>query len=641
MSKKNKRFRVGSDFSRGLGLLRMRGGHTLSIIKICFVVGFLAWSAIVVVSAWLTTPELSAGAFVRYQAAKVIDGISPMLSQRLGWTVPTNVGPRRVTFDVILTDPWHQKRASMFGLSMAVGTITATGALIAFGGPAVLLLRQHGQNARRSEITRGRQLVPDQELRSHLGDEGNASDLEVGAVPLVRGTETYNILLAGSPGTGKTQAIMRLLDRINERGDAAIVYDTKGALLSRFMDPDRGDILLNPLDRRSAPWSPWADLDKATHPQEFVNAMIPESSRSETFWHSAARVLLRETMMTQFNDPDRSVAKLINTILNTPIDDLRRLLRGTEAEPYLEDGLEKMRGSIQSNLSTYLAPLRFLKPNAGGSSDLSIRKFIQSNADVGSRKRPWLWLTSQSDDHDAIQPLLSCWIGLAASAVLSLPTNTERRIWFILDEVGTLGRVAKLNKLLSTGREFGGAVVLGLQDPAQLETAYGHANMRTMLGVLATKIIFRTDGYESSRWAADIIGEVEVSEINESARYDPGDTESDVHYSAHTRVKKLVMPSEVANLPDLHCYVKLPGGLPVAQTVLPDPKSFNRPYRHKDFDPSSMWSLHTSTAQQPKRPPVQQPLPEAQEPEKKPTASSKPATKSPLDADLINLGTDI
>lgn len=591
MPRNKKRFRVGGDFGRGLGLLRMRGGHTLAILRICLIVGLLSWLAIVVAFAWMQTPPLSAGAFVRYNAASVIDWISPFLSARLGWSVPTDAGPLRVPFETILTDPWHQARAGLFWQSMLFGMITATGAVIMIGYPAFSLMQQHGQRARQSEITRGKGLATDQELRSLLIEEGRASDLEVGNIPLVRDTEIYNILFAGSPGTGKTQAIMRLLDRIKERGDTAIVYDTKGALLSRHMDPDRGDILLNPLDRRSAPWSPWADLDKATHPQEFVNAMIPESSKSESFWHTAARVLLREVMMVQFDDPDRSITKLINTILNTSIDDLRRLLKGTEAEPYLEEGLEKMRGSIQSNLSTYLTPLKFLKPNAGGPSDLSIRQFIRTNADVGNRRRPWLWLTSQSDDHDAIQPLLSCWIGLAASAVLSLPTNTERRVWFILDEVGTLGRVAKLTKLVSTGREFGGAVVLGLQDIAQIESIYGHANMRTLLGVLATKVIFRTDGYESSRWASDTIGEVEISEVNESARYDPGDTESDIHFSSHTRVKQLVMPAEVTNLPDLTCYVKLPGGLPVARTTLPDPESFDRPYRHKDFDPSGSWSL--------------------------------------------------
>lgn len=606
MLNKRKRFRVGGDFGRGLGLLRMRGDHILAIIRTCIVVGFLLWSSIVIAFAWMHTPPLSAGAFARHNAAKFIVGISPMLGERLGWNVPTDAGPLRVSFNTILDDPWHRARAAMFWQSMLFGMITATGALVLFGYPAFSLVHRHGQKARQSEIMRGTRLATDDELRTQLIDEDRNSDLEIGNIPLVRDTETYNILFAGSPGTGKTQAIMRFLDRISERGDLALVYDTKGALLSRFMDSDRGDVLLNPLDRRSAPWSPWADLDKATHPQELVNAMIPESSRSESFWHTAARVLLRETIMAQFNDPDRSVAELINTILNTSIDELRQLLRGTEAEPYLEDGLEKMRGSIQSNLSTYLTPLRFLKASAGGSGDLSIRDFIRTHADVGSRRRPWLWLTSQSDDHDAIQPLLSCWIGLAASAALSLPTNTDRRIWFILDEVGTLGHVAKLTKLVSVGREFGSAVVLGLQDPAQLETIYGHARMRTLLGVLSTKIVFRTDNYESSRWASEIIGEVEISEVTESARYDPGEPESDIHLSAQTRVKHLVMPTEVTNLPDLQCYVKLPGGLPVARTMLPDPRSFDRPYRQKGFEPSSNWSLCTSPARATRNRPVQE-----------------------------------
>ncbi|MEZ5936002.1 MAG: type IV secretion system DNA-binding domain-containing protein [Alphaproteobacteria bacterium] len=552
--------------------------------------GLVVWLAVALLWAWLSTPSHSLGAFTRYKAGQAIEWASPKLAARLGWHVPTGAGPLRLTFAAMLDDPWHQAHAARFGLSLLFGMVAATVTVAVAGAAALHLLCDVGRQARESELIRGPLLVDDREVVRLVAERGCASDLKIGGVPLIAGSETENILLVGSVGTGKTEVVQHLLDVIQVRGEPAIVYDTKGQLFSRYRDGARGDVLLNPLDRRSAPWSPWAEIAKSTHPKALAESLIPASSKNEPFWHEAARVLFRETLIQQMDDPERSVGRFVDTILTTTREELHAILAGTPAARYLEEGVEKMGASVRGNVDTYIDSLTHLRPDAGGAGDFSIRRFVERSAlKTAGHAHPWLWLTSQSDDHEAIRPLLTCWIDVAVSALLSLPLDRGRRVWFILDEIASLQRLPKFIPLLERGREHGGCVVLGLQDVAQLDSIYGHQDARVALTQLSTKVIFRLDSQESSRWASDIIGHAEISETQESARYDPGDDQGAVHFSSQSRVKPLVLPSEIAALDKLHGFVKLPGGYPVARTRLPDPAGHPRPSRQPAFEPTARW----------------------------------------------------
>jgi len=63
-----------------------------------------------------------------------------------------------------------------------------------------------------------------------------------------RGEETEGLLLLGDPGTGKSQVIHQLLDRIAERKpkEAIVCYDPAGEFIERHFNPNT-DIVLNPL----------------------------------------------------------------------------------------------------------------------------------------------------------------------------------------------------------------------------------------------------------------------------------------------------------------------------------------------------------------------------------------------------------
>ena len=55
----------------------------------------------------------------------------------------------------------------------------------------------------------------------------------------------------GDSGTGKSALIRQILCQLEQRGETAIVYDPALEYTGQFYTPERGDVILNPLDARS------------------------------------------------------------------------------------------------------------------------------------------------------------------------------------------------------------------------------------------------------------------------------------------------------------------------------------------------------------------------------------------------------
>ena len=85
-----------------------------------------------------------------------------------------------------------------------------------------------------------------------------------------------HFLVMGDSGTGKSAAIRQLLVQIWERGETAIVYDPAMEYLPQFYSPDRGDVILNPVDARCPFWTPGNEV---VHPAEaltLATSLFPE-----------------------------------------------------------------------------------------------------------------------------------------------------------------------------------------------------------------------------------------------------------------------------------------------------------------------------------------------------------------------------
>ena len=564
---RNRQGRFIGPFGRGFGVLWNRTGHRFRAYGIGALALLGCWLTILPGYVWIVEPAHSLVGAARWSAASLFDQVG---LHDWRWTVSTSDGVQRWRAEFIRFDPWHLAQADAVIDSLWMGGIIATGSTLLLGVLGAAWLRRRGEALSDSWIVRGRRLVSDETLAADLGREGVASELKIGRVPLIKGKEAYNILLLGAQGTGKTSVTEDLLTGIEARGEPAVVYDYGPGLLPRFFNAKRGDIILNPLDQRSAVWSPWSEINSAADCATVAASFIPQDDRYQPFWGEAGRLLFAEVLDRLRQDPERSVTKLLHVLLRMTQEEMRVILAGTNAAKLYQEGGERTGTNVEIHDSIYVKALGLLQADAGSAGDFSIQNYVQAlDRTAPEHGRPWLWLPTDPKGSTVLKPLLSCWVDAVAGALLSLPERPDRRLWLVMDELATLQALPSLPSFLQNCRKRGGVALITLQTPAQPRAIYQEGDAQTILNGCQNQAIFRTPDPEGSAWASRSIGEAEIEELRESTRLSShGRRGHEVHLSVDRRVSPVVLASEIATIPDCRCYVKLPDDRPVTLTTI-------------------------------------------------------------------------
>jgi type IV conjugative transfer system coupling protein TraD len=385
----------------------------------------------------------------------------------------------------------------------------------------------------------------------------SSAALQLATLTLPPGVECAHLLFHGTTGTGKSTAIKALLEQIRARGDRAIVYDKSCNYLEEFYQPDK-DILLNPLDQRGEAWDLWLECRDAADFDSLAAAQIPlPLSAPDPFWIQAARTVFAATAFTMRKDKQRSPAKLLQYLLAPDLQKLQCYLKGTEAEALISEKIEKVAASLQSVLATYLKSLHYL-PHSG--TAFSIRQWIQNE-----QATEWLFITSLGDRHESLKPLISAWLDIAVNALLSLPPSSTRRIWLILDELASLQPLPYLTQALSEARKFGGCIVIGVQNYAQLAKVYGPEGAKEISSLLNTRVMFREPDPDIAQWSALNLGETVQEESREGISFGTQKTRDGMSLQRVETRQPLVSFSEIMRLPNLAAYVRLPGAYPITR----------------------------------------------------------------------------
>jgi len=188
--------------------------------------------------------------------------------------------------------------------------------------------------------------------------------------------------------------------------------------------------------------------------------------------------------------------------------------------------------------------------------DFSIRQWIQDEWREG-----WLYITYRDDQMGLLRNLVATFLEMALVEGLSLSENQERGLWYIMDEVDSLGKVTSLRAGLTKLRKYGGRCVLGLQTVSQLRTTYGRDEAQTLIANTSVKCILRAGDSETAKNMEHELGEQEIerTQINDSfSTNNQGSSESQ---SMSTQVvrQSAVLASEDMGLPDLEGFLKIPG----------------------------------------------------------------------------------
>lgn len=354
--------------------------------------------------------------------------------------------------------------------------------------------------------------------------------------------------------------------QIRKQGDRAIIYDKGGDFVRHFYQ-EKNDIILNPFDKRTAHWDLWADCPEKQHYDMLSQAIIPhKATGGDPFWHNAARQLFVETAQQLMATQQATLSRLLGYLLEEDLAVLAEFLKDTAASGIISEKTEKTSLSVKAVLSTYIKSLSYLPTIT---KPFSIREWLQR--DNGS----WLFVSSRADSHDAIRPLISCWLDIAANALLSLPlpniASPPRRTWIIIDELASLHQLPCLSPALAESRKFGGCIVIGTQSISQLTDIYGVAGAKTLVDQCNTQVYFRSPSHAMAAWVSQQLSEQEIEMVTETASYGQPTQRDGLNINRHTMTKPLVIPAEIIALENLQAYVKLCGHWPITQVTFPLP----------------------------------------------------------------------
>lgn len=378
--------------------------------------------------------------------------------------------------------------------------------------------------------------------------------LTLGGQPWPPELEILHLLVAGTTGAGKSTLIEELLEGIQARGDRAVVCDPNGGYLRHYAQ--RGDRLLNPFDARTEGWSVFNELRADFDADRVAASIVPAGHGESAPWHHYAQVLLAEVLRSLVRSGETTTERLLYWCSSASARELGGLLAGTPAAGLFDEGADKALASTRFVLTAHLSPHRYLKPGR-----FSLREWLE-------REDGSLFMTWRADMQAALGPLLATWADIVTNAVLTLPPDSTRRVWLVLDELAAFGKLNGLEAGLTLGRKHGLAVLAGLQSTAQLDRLYGKESatvLRACFRNLVVLAIAKSDPATADELSR-ALGEREVLR-QEVSRSNGASGLGESQSLRHTQ-ERLVMASEIASLPNLAGYLALAGDEPVRRLRL-------------------------------------------------------------------------
>jgi type IV secretory pathway TraG/TraD family ATPase VirD4 len=356
-------------------------------------------------------------------------------------------------------------------------------------------------------------------------------------VPLRAEDQHFEII--GDTGSGKTTIIMQMLRQIQARGHSAILYDPACEFVERFYDESRGDIVLNPLDRRCPYWGPSEELVRRAEARTIAASLFqPTNDKKGEFFIESPQKIFAHLLLEQ-----PTPQQLVHWMSHP--EEIDRRVKGTELASLIDPSAPHQRSGVLGSLSLVADSFRLLPNKEDAKVEWTAREWSKD-------RQGWIFITSQPAEREALRPLHSLWIDMLVLRLLSAPKPEQHPVWFVLDELASLQKLPQLHTAITENRKSRNPIVLGFQGKAQLEVIYGHL-AEVMLSQPATKIFLKTTEPNAAEWVSRAIGKVEIERMKET-HYDG--TRTGRNFALDRQTEPLVLDSEISGLENLHAYLK-------------------------------------------------------------------------------------
>lgn len=444
---------------------------------------------------------------------------------------------------------------AQYATLLSAAKIAALAAMAGFA--AGLFVPLGGPRGAQDRHRRGAEIATAQQLGKLIKKELDRTQLrealQIANVTIPPQIENQHFLLVGTTGSGKSTALRSIVRQLRERGDSAIVVDLGGALLSEFYDDD--DLIASPLDKRAKVWQLHREIKTQYDAAALAAALIPEHGSKE--WSEYARALLSAILLST-----DSLESALHAALVASQSELSKIIAHTHAAAMTADENSRMLASVRAILATHLAPLQMLIDDERGG--FAMRDAVR----VLDERSKFCWLAVTESQLAAMKQVVAAMIEMSVQELLSLSPSSQRRIWLIIDELPSFGKIPSLESFLTKARKFGGRAIIGIQSTAQLREVYSRDTAQTLLACLNNALVLRASDADTAEEMSKLLGEREIERellsITESGREKLSQTRAS---NVRVERERVVMPAELQNLKTLAGYLRL-ASYPVAHVQI-------------------------------------------------------------------------
>lgn len=442
----------------------------------------------------------------------------------------------------------------------------------------------------KTKYVRGAQMRQIDILNSELklaAQENQLSILKIGETIIPFEMESKHMLILGTAGSGKGVLLNQLINQINKRkltyntGERCIFYDLKGEFVSKqYKD---GDYIFSPFDARSIGWNIFNEIETLPDFDIIAKSLFISPDEKNAYWYNCAGDVFKSGLIYLKSSNQTSNKQLWN-FFSMPLANIKAAfatlpLEYQGATKHIDKEDAPASASIISILQERIQFFLYLTDLDG---TFSFRKYIREQAN--DKVQPNLFILNIEQYSTIFKPLMTLVIDAMIREALSLPDNLNRRIWFIIDELGTLYKMESIIKLETVGRSKGGCLVCANQDLGRIEEMYGKANLKSFFNNFNTNFTFRIREPETAEFLSKAIGDQQIIKTSQSRQISPNEIGDRRSESDQEKTERLVMPVEFQSLQDLQAIVNI-AGFGVATLNIPKVffKETNESFIMRDF----------------------------------------------------------
>lgn len=386
-------------------------------------------------------------------------------------------------------------------------------------------------------------------------------------IRIERRHEAQHMQIIGDPGSGKTQAIMQILDQAEAQDEVALVYDPHLEFATRYYRPDRGDLIANPLDERCFSWCPTDELDLSDSATAEATALAQAESLypgrptdKDWFFIHTSRLIYKHLLV--HHQPES--ARELGTWMQHPDPQIDMRVLGTELEQMLAVNAAPQRAAVTSTLAQVAFALRQIPDEECGRQIWTVRDWCE-------KRQGWIFFTNTQDTRTALRPLQSLWIDMLIRRILSQgPRPDLTPVRLILDELPTLQMLPQLQAAMTESRKAGLSIVIGFQGRSQIKALYGEES-ETIFSAPFTKLLLRTSEPEAADWSSKIVGDIEIERPKETRPAHAFGKHHHHSFTSEIKTERLVLASQFSGLPDRCGYFRYANEVvPIKIAIVPE-----------------------------------------------------------------------